>query len=134
MSNPRVFSAGPDFPGRIRVGDLNIDGSGDLMFTVTPANNKQLYGVPIILFNNKGKFNLHPDYADAYYTIKTDDEGHSKPLQNYKALSISFFDFEEIGNLGLWITEYNQNSVSILKGVFNFVGSEHFFIKIYGKI
>lgn len=98
VSNPRVFSPSQDFPGRIRVGDINIDGAGDLIFNIVPADKTQSYGSPIILFNSGTSFGYRPN-ADTlpFYTIYTDTNGNSNQLQTIQALSISFFDFDEIG-------------------------------------
>ena len=97
IANPRVFSASEDFPGRIRIGDLNIDGAGDLPFTFPPADKNEPFGSPILLFNLGQSFVYRPEDSLQYYNIKLDDEGNTVQLQNIPALSISFFDFDEIG-------------------------------------
>jgi len=99
-------------PGRIRLGDINIDGYPDLIFVVDdpskdPTKDDTSYGSIVLVmnqeknlvFNTLTQSGTHEENR-AYYTImhseNTQDPSNLK-LSNVQATSASFFDFDENG-------------------------------------
>jgi len=72
----------------------------------------------------------------AYFQINDDDtttNSGDADVASLHAQYASFFDFDELGKLGLWVVIQDSNTpASQLIGVFNFVNSENFILKILG--
>jgi len=129
--NPRFFhSQVTTTVPRLRLGDINIDGFQDVLLVVSDQNKT---GGKILLgMNQDGLINFDPEDSDnqEYYTIISDSV---KSISDYNVLSASFFDFDEIGNLGIWaVAKGDSSSATKLEGFFNFVSNENFFLKTLG--
>lgn len=136
----RLYSSDVDRPGKIRVGDINIDGYVDLLYVIYDPNNNNGYGSIVLAINEAGNIVLNQATSNAedsaYYLVLDDQTMTSsgdQPLSSLNAKSASFFDFDELGRLGLWIvTGSNTSSTTTLNAVFNFVSSENFILKTLG--
>lgn len=129
-------------PSKIRVGDVNIDGLTDLLLIVNdPTKGNSFYGSVVLLMNQGGTITFDRSAVTSddqvYFTIN-DDITLTGSVANTDIASIhaqyaSFFDFDELGHLGLWIVVQDQKTpTSTLNGVFNFVSTENFILKTLG--
>jgi len=127
-------------PSRIRIGDINIDGYSDLLMVVDSSSSSGKYGSILLAINQEGSFNFDTSTLDsdnqAYFTILGEDTLSKKTevsLSSIPALYASFFDFDEVGKLGMWIIAQDSNAdATVPIGVFNFVSSENFILKTLG--
>jgi integrin alpha FG-GAP repeat containing protein 1 len=135
-------------PGRVRVGDINIDGYPDLLFVVkTPTpegeTKDESYGTIVLVMNQENNliFNVPSTNTGLksenylYYNAMKDENSQDTNninLLTVPATSASFFDFHEKGKLGLWINTKTKDTNTALLGAFNFVTSENFILKALG--
>jgi integrin alpha FG-GAP repeat containing protein 1 len=145
MNSSRLFSPNPLRPPRIRLGDINVDGYVDIVMVVTdPADPENAdspqYGSVFLGMNNKRGggmiFNI-TETSDSsfapYFQANVNTTANSNnltALSSFKALSVSFFDFDEKGSLGLWVSTYDEESQkSSLIGLYNFVSTSNYILK-----
>jgi len=140
-TSTRLYSPDPtNRPSRIRIGDINIDGFADLLMIVDAPNSEGKYGSILLAISQSGEFNFDTSTANtddqAYYTILNEDVTSKQPnaaLSSIPAQYVSFFDFDEVGKLGLWIIAQGKTDAATIPiGVFNFVSSENFILKTLG--
>ncbi len=101
----RLYSPDANRPGKIRVGDVNIDGYADLLFIVNdPKNNEPLYGSAVLIVNQGGTLTFDKDAINQddqpYYQVNDDftvANGGNVDISQLHAQYASFFDFDEIG-------------------------------------
>lgn len=122
VKDTRLFHPNSDyFPGRVRVGDLNVDGYPDILFTAYSADNKKSYGFPLLLVNDNGAISYGSDDSSL---SKLYSVANGKALESYEVLYASFFDFDETGSLGIWMVIHDEHhSYTRLKGFFNFIST-----------
>jgi hypothetical protein len=83
-------------PGKIRVGDINIDGYPDLLMTVYQAGNSEKTGQAVLVIC-QGLTNNLPTYAfNSEYGNIENSEGYVS-MTSYNTMYASFFDFDELG-------------------------------------
>lgn len=156
FNKTRLYSPDPiNRPGRIRIGDINIDGYADLLYVVNDPSSNNKYGSLVLAINENSNINFNQAVAnteDSAYYLVLDDQTYSTaddvPLAQLPVQFASFFDFDELGyivssfsnllnsyrRLGIWlVTSNNTSSATTLDGVFNFVSSENFILKTLGK-
>lgn len=129
-------------PPKIRLGDVNIDGNVDIMLVVANANEEDPKYGSILLGINLGKENgivfhdrnIGNDYVPYFqvHVNSTDKTNEQVFLKDFPVLYASFFDFDEKGSLGIWMTLYNREKNSTLVGVYNFVSTSNFILKTLG--
>ena len=129
-------------PPKIRLGDVNIDGNVDVMLVVANVDDKNPRFGSIMLGINLGKGNgivFHdkstPSEIIPYFQVNINSaEKNSEMtfLKDFPVLYASYFDFDEKGSLGLWMTLHNQNKNSSLVGIYNFVSTSNFILKTLG--
>jgi len=129
-------------PPKIRLGDVNIDGNVDIMLVVANSSDKNpKYGATIVGIN-MGKEDgiiFHEAKVSneilSYFQVSvntTDKNSELIPLKDFPVLYASFFDFDEKGSLGIWMTLYNEDKHSSLIGIYNFVSTSNFILKTLG--
>lgn len=141
----RLYSPDMQYrPPKIRLGDVNVDGLVDMLIVVTESNNEHpLFGFTLLGINNgegngiafdaTGNSQLGP-----YFSVNVNTTGDSSstttPLSLFPTLYASFFDFDEKGSLGIWMTQSNQLSGTntSLMGIYNFVSTSNFILKALG--
>ena len=140
---PRLFS--PDevsHPSRARLGDINVDGLQDLLIVITNTTDQNSTSGLTLFGINNGKA-ASPSFFDdlmqntyvPYFYVNSLSTGISSQvnLTSFPTLYASFFDFDEKGSLGLWITQYNgTDGTSSLIGIYNFVSTSNFMLKALG--
>jgi len=140
-ASTRLYSPDPtNRPSRIRIGDINIDGFADLLMVVDATGSEGKYGSILLAISQSGEFNFDISTAStddqAYYTILNEDVATKQTnvaLSSIPAQYVSFFDFDEVGKLGLWIVAQGKtDAMTVPIGVFNFVSSENFILKTLG--
>ena len=140
---PRLFS--PDEvsrPSRIRLGDINVDGLQDLLLVLTNTTDQNSTSGLTLFGINNGKVAspsffddlMHTTYVPYFYVNSFSSGSNSRVnITSFPTLYASFFDFDEKGSLGLWITLYNETTgVSRLMGIYNFVSTSNFILKALG--
>jgi len=139
----RLYSPDPvNKPSKIRTGDINIDGFSDLIFVVNdPQKHESLYGSIILLVNQGGVLTFDRagiSQDDQPYFQINDDITLSGSVANADISTLhaqyaSFYDFDELGHLGIWVVVQDKNfPASSLVGIFNFVSTENFILKTLG--
>ena len=144
MNSSRLFTPNPLRPPKIRLGDINVDGYVDIVMVVYDPENSEnadpQYGSVLLGMNNKRGggmiFNI-TETSDSsfapYFQANVNTTASSNnltALSSFNALAVSFFDFDEKGSLGLWVSIYDEGSEkSSLMGLYNFVSTSNYILK-----